>query len=59
MIKLKMLWLYGFAFREWWRDVWKQDEASRMCCDGRECGCMGADYASYWDWLWKTRRSQR
>lgn len=55
-IKLKMLWLYKFHIREWYRDVWVQDEAARMCCDGRECGCMGADYASYWEWLWKDRR---
>ena len=23
----------------------------RICCDGRDCGCMGADVASYLEWI--------
>lgn len=59
LIKLKMLWMYSFHVLEWWRDVGSQDEVERMCCNGYECGCQGADYASYWEWLWKTRKARR
>jgi len=51
ILKLKMLWLYRGHIREWYRDVWKQEAGQRMCCDGRECGCYGADYYSWWEHL--------
>ena len=50
-LKLRMLWLYRFHFREWHRDVWRWDAGQRMCCDGYMCGCHGADYATYWHHL--------
>ena len=56
ILKLKMLWLYGGNFSDWYRDVWKQDADQRMCCDGRECGCYGSDYYSMWEFQWKNRR---
>ena len=58
-IKLKMLWMSGVRGAcDWYREVWLQDEAERMCCDGYMCGCMGADYGSYWEWLWRDRNSR-
>jgi hypothetical protein len=59
MIKVKMLWLMFPMVGLWYRTVWKQDENERMCCNGYECGCMGADFYSYWEWLWKTRKDRR
>jgi hypothetical protein len=56
MIKLKMLILYRFNLKQWYNDVWKIDEAARMCCDCYMCGCMGSDYYSYWEHLWETRK---
>lgn len=48
-IKLRMLWLYGFSVRAWYRDVWRQEADARMCCDGRECGCYGSTYREMWE----------
>jgi hypothetical protein len=30
----------------------------RICCDGRECGCMGADVGSYIEYLAKAARAE-
>lgn len=59
-LKLKMIWLYGWSGRhEWLRDVWQKEWAERMCCSGHECCCRGADYASWWEYLWKTRTERQ
>lgn len=58
VLKLKMLWLYRGAFADWHRDVWQREAGERMCCDGSMCGCYGADYGSYWEHLWATRKVQ-
>lgn len=52
-LKLRMLRLYRFHIREWWRDIWKQDAWARMCCDGYMCGCHGSCYADMWEHLLK------
>lgn len=57
-LKLKMLWLYQFQFRDWWREVALQESGGRMCCDGYMCGCYGSDYRSWWQHLWETRRER-
>lgn len=56
ILKLKMLLIYRGHLREWREDVWKHDWSERMCCDGRMCGCYGADYGSWWEHLWEMRR---
>lgn len=65
LLKFKMLLLYGFGsdliygfnlrknwFQQWVLDVWVRDGSSRMCCDGRECGCQGVDYHEWWIHQW-------
>jgi hypothetical protein len=55
ILKLRMLRLYRWFLRDWYRDVWKREAYSQMCCSGRECGCYGADYASMWEWMLKRK----
>lgn len=50
-IKLRLLWVYRRSFREWRADVWSKEGRARMCCDGRMCGCYGADNLSWWEHL--------
>jgi len=56
ILKLRMLRLYWPMLADWYRDVWKREPYSRMCCDGRECGCYGADYGSMWEAMLKRKR---
>ena len=59
-LKMRMLWLYGLrGAPDWYREVWLHDAGQRMCCDGRMCGCYGADYFSYWEWLWRDRKGSK
>ena len=60
VLKLKMLWLYGWAHRkEWVADVWRHEWSERMCCDGYMCGCYGSDWGSWWEHLWQTRHHRK
>ncbi len=60
-LKLKMLLLYRGNFRDWYRDVWRQEPWEQQCCSGLMygcmCGCMGSCYAHMWEHVWKTRRA--
>ena len=56
ILKLKMLLLYRGSIRDWYSDVWLKDAGQQMCCSGYECGCMGADYGSMWEHLWRNRK---
>jgi hypothetical protein len=55
-IKLRLLWLYRWQFREWKADVWDKEGRGRMCCDGRMCGCYGSDNLSWWEHLLSENR---
>lgn len=55
ILKLRMLRVYGFQFREWYREVWQQEAYARMCCSGHECGCYGACYGDWWEHLLKRK----
>lgn len=45
--KMRILWLHLSRAIEAWRAETKFDE--RMCCDGRECGCQGSSWRSFWE----------
>lgn len=48
-LKLRMLRLYWRIPRDWYRDVWKQDPDTRICCSGHMCGCYGVYYYEMWE----------
>jgi hypothetical protein len=56
VLKLKMLWLCRWSPLSWYREIWKREGGERICCSGYMCGCYGADYASQWEWAWRTRK---
>lgn len=58
ILKLKMLLLCRGYFKDWYKEVWKQDGNRLMCCDGYMCGCQGSYYSDMWEHLWKTRKSK-
>lgn len=40
--KLRILWWLSLEmFDSWQSEIWRKDLDSRICCDGRECGCYG------------------
>ncbi len=46
VLKLRMLWHFFLSNPVgWYHEIWKQDADERLCCNGRECGCMGATFA--------------
>ena len=51
LLKLRMLRLMWRMPRVWYHEIWKQDPSERICCSGYECGCMGADHGSYWEYM--------
>lgn len=55
-IKLRLLWLYRWQFREWKVDVWDKEGRGRMCCDGYRCECCGSDNLSWWEHLLSENR---
>lgn len=55
-LKLRMLRVYKYSFREWHDDVWQHEPSARMCCDGRECGCYGLCWEDWWNHLLSARR---
>lgn len=56
LLKLRMLWLFLAGAFEQWREA-TSDLDARMCCDGRECGCMGSSNREFWEW--ETRRGAK
>lgn len=40
-----------------WRAETKFDE--RMCCSGRECGCQGETWRSFWEYELRKDRPRR
>ena len=55
-VKMRLLWLYRWSFREWKADVWDKEGRGRMCCDGHMCGCYGSDNLSWWEHLLSEKR---
>lgn len=51
ILKLKMLRWMSWDVRKWWSVVLLQDPDEQICCDGYECGCRGARYGTYWEYL--------
>ncbi len=50
-LKLRMLWDMKKTPIIWYNVIWKVNGSDRICCSGYECGCQGADNASYWEYL--------
>lgn len=50
-IKLRLLPLYRWDWREWLNDVWRKDGLERQCCSGYMCGCYGSSNLDWWEYL--------
>lgn len=55
ILKLRMLRVYRFHVREWYREVWQQEVYVHVCCSGYMCGCYGACYGDLWEHLLKRK----
>lgn len=56
VLKLRILHIMIAGAIASWREA-VRDLDARMCCDGRECGCMGSSNREFWEW--ETKREPR